>query len=236
MFDCVLGADHHVLTSPGDHHGLHSFEHEGHHVVDGAARGKARIVEGFLLVQHERIGAGEDPVVEIGDGAGVEHEPPVVSTRPFGSGPGHRREQFELGEHHRGVECVEGGGDLFCPQQRIGLGNDDDPVLPVVGDDDDRAAGRGRRRPEMGGVHPGFLLHATQHPAGVVTAYGTHDRRGSETAGTDGLVRPFPSGIRAQTSPEDRLAFFRGTRHEDRQIEVERSDDRHHASSRLGHG
>ena len=108
---------------------------------------------------------------------------------------------IELAENGVGLPHLHPGSREIC----IRAGRDDDLVLAVVRDEDQRDARMGVRvvdRADPLQVDAGFLESGEGLVGKIVD--GDHAREadgGAEPGRGDGLVRPFPPGTRSNTAP-----------------------------------
>src|SRR5690606_3329104 len=101
-------------------------------------------------------------------------------------------------------------------------GRDDDRVLAVGRDGDERGPGRDVDALDEVGPHPRTVERREQEVGGVVVPEGADERRpGTARARrADGLVRALAAGVAAQVAAEDRLAAAGVPGHVDDEVDV----------------
>ena len=111
-------------------------------------------------------------------------------------------------------------------QAQVGSRADDDRILGVgVDGDDGQAGGQILVDSHTFDVHAGTIQSRNQSSAVVVATHASHHQNAApQSGGSDCLICALAPGSVDVSRSQHRLAGFRVSRHEDREVMVDRSD------------
>ena len=175
---------------------------------DGFGGGKAAENARLAFVGRDPGGDLEQAGGQFARGSGIEHQRDIVAVGEGAESFESDERDFELREDHAGFAQQRGvRGDIFGKQLAVGAGDDDDVVLAIAANIDERDAGRTFHAADGIYADAGVAQSIFERGAERIVANISEHADGiAEPGDADGLVRAFAAVKRAEILADDGFA------------------------------